>query len=675
MISIRFNKFYISLLIFTHSFNLLFSQHQTIVTVSTDKVSIDGKQYYIHKVENGHSLHSISKAYQVSEEDIIKNNPSVHIGLQVGQSLKIPIISSKNMLEKKENNSIYNNTDSLYVFHVTKPGETIYSLSKIYQVSEDTIKALNPKLKEILKSGSVVKIPELGPPTDDWELKVEEKVIKHHVKKGENLISIARLYGVPIANINKHNKWGSVKKGNYINIAITDSVLVPPSIMVEQDTSAMDTVNLPTTYFDILTGKSVVEINQQGISNNRMSKSLDIALLLPFKYNKIAELNSLIDTCEVKDKVRYAKRQRKRVKINSNFYTDFYFGCLLALDSIKKTGINVNLSVFDTQADSNIVRYTINKYNLKNFDLVIGPAETSEINMLLEYLGNTNVRIVLPINGIKDTTHYNNVFQAIPSNSVQKEHLANYVGMTKDKNIILLSGNDSLSIAESFEMKNMICSYIDYYGTYDSCQIKEISYTDTLILALDSMLCDSISNILVIISKDRNKTEALLSNITRELYFMEGDYDISLIGNPGWIDKLENINIFYLHKLNLTYYFPFYIDYKKENVINFLHNFREKYKSEPSYSLSGINPTMYGYDIMMYFAGKPFSNQKNQRNKQGLRSQGLLSDYEFIQKNPGEAYENISVIFISYDRNFEVVSFKPYDLYKKKGEIMTKTKK
>ena len=66
---------------------------QEPVKISKEKVSIDGVPYYIHIVKKGQTLYSISKAYHVSTETLLKENRSAVYGLSEGDPLKIPVVT------------------------------------------------------------------------------------------------------------------------------------------------------------------------------------------------------------------------------------------------------------------------------------------------------------------------------------------------------------------------------------------------------------------------------------------------------------------------------------------------------------------------------------------------------------------------------------------------------
>ena len=71
----------------------------TPVTISKEKVKVDGQVCYSHIVLEKQTLYSISKAYGVSVDDIYKYNPAVkENGLKKNSIILIPMV---NISEKK----------------------------------------------------------------------------------------------------------------------------------------------------------------------------------------------------------------------------------------------------------------------------------------------------------------------------------------------------------------------------------------------------------------------------------------------------------------------------------------------------------------------------------------------------------------------------------------------
>jgi LysM repeat protein len=115
-----------------------------------------------HTVVAGETLYGISKKYKCTLDEITKLNPGVDQGLSVGQILTIPnkdateFIPTDPVIEKP--NYKLNFTDSI-VMHTVMPQETMYSISKRFMVSIDTILAANGMKSNKIKPGDVIRIP------------------------------------------------------------------------------------------------------------------------------------------------------------------------------------------------------------------------------------------------------------------------------------------------------------------------------------------------------------------------------------------------------------------------------------------------------------------------------------------------------------------------------------
>ncbi len=87
-----------------------------------------------------------------------------------------------------------------YLIHTVKPGETLYSIARQYKVSMNAIAKATPEVRKGLYDGMLIKIPYKGKPQPDTR-----KPTQHVVQKGETLYSIARQYGVQVAQIKAWN--------------------------------------------------------------------------------------------------------------------------------------------------------------------------------------------------------------------------------------------------------------------------------------------------------------------------------------------------------------------------------------------------------------------------------------------------------------------------------------
>lgn len=94
------------------------------------------------------TLFGISKKHNITIEELIQANPDLlHDGLKIGMHLTVPVA-----IESEESDS------TNYITHTVVKDDTVYNLTKKYEVSQENLMALNPALSEGLKLGMVLKI-------------------------------------------------------------------------------------------------------------------------------------------------------------------------------------------------------------------------------------------------------------------------------------------------------------------------------------------------------------------------------------------------------------------------------------------------------------------------------------------------------------------------------------
>ena len=130
----------------------------TEIKKSTTIEKIDGVKFYMHKVEAGQTIYSIAKAYEVNSKDIIFENPEAIDGVSVNQILKIPVKPSKAAINPPVKPKSQEATN--YISHTVGKQQTLYAISKIYDISVEEISIYNPEVSAGLKEGQVLKIPQ-----------------------------------------------------------------------------------------------------------------------------------------------------------------------------------------------------------------------------------------------------------------------------------------------------------------------------------------------------------------------------------------------------------------------------------------------------------------------------------------------------------------------------------
>ena len=144
-----YKRLILLLSLFVYTFGLHAQKTPVEIKKSEVKQVVDGKNYVIHVVEKGQTLFSITRAYGVRyQEATIKTDIDK---LQIGDTVWIPT--------KEE---VIPMVDIYFNYYEVKKGETLYSLTRRYNISEQDMKAVNPELDTaVLKEGQIIKIPRL----------------------------------------------------------------------------------------------------------------------------------------------------------------------------------------------------------------------------------------------------------------------------------------------------------------------------------------------------------------------------------------------------------------------------------------------------------------------------------------------------------------------------------
>ena len=115
---------------------------------------INGKEYYIHTIEAGNTLYAVSRMYAIPIKELLKANPAAADGYAIGDRILIPLkeVKRKDFTQTVE-------VDGNYLIHKVEKKNTLYAISKEYDVDQKDIIAENPQVVDGLKEGMEIKIP------------------------------------------------------------------------------------------------------------------------------------------------------------------------------------------------------------------------------------------------------------------------------------------------------------------------------------------------------------------------------------------------------------------------------------------------------------------------------------------------------------------------------------
>ena len=637
---------------------LSFAQNDTVPEIkrSDNKVIIGGEKYYIHEVEKGQTLYSISKAYNVPEKVIARENPDIFLGLQPGQALKIPFSPEQKKAETIQKDS------SLFFFHRVKKGQTLYSLSRRYKTDIDTIKKYNPILsKEELKTNQVIKIPRKITAKQVEKSRIDTartketaqrkgEYIYHRVKPNETLYSISQKYNTGVKDILNANT--GIDKDN-LQFDRMLRIPAPKDTLRKRYVTERDTQDIITKDTSIAQYTDIKKTIFECDSTDRFkNQSMNVTLFLPLYADKNFE-RYYIDSSKVK---KNGEKKYKKVKRNpyyiyppSKSFIEFYEGILLALDTLKKSGISVNLKVFDTKKDTSHIKRKLRNNNLSNEDLIIGPVYDENFRIVSNYASKHNINIVSPFPKEHQSIRTNpNLIQIYPTRQTQLERYASYISRFNDKNMILVHTGDSLYYPRIREFKEKIFSYISRDTSLSDIRFKEVAYRDSMFY-LQQALNKGEQNIVIVPSQK----EAFVSDVITNLNTLtKKDYDIRVFGYSQWEDFV-NVNPEYFYNLSVNLFTPFHVNYKKPIVRRTVKKYREQFKTEPS------EYVFHGFDIGYYFLNALHKYGENFKNcLHNYHPELCHSNFLFYREHRSLGIENISIYVLEYKSDYTIEEFK-----------------
>ena len=114
--------------------------------------------FLYHTVKKKETLYSIAKTYKVTVDDILKFNEDAKEGIQPDQMLKIPVEFKQFGEAVVIDAPVKTKTKDSVICHIIKRKETLYGLSKLYNVTQEQLEEWNPELKDGLKKGQIIDI-------------------------------------------------------------------------------------------------------------------------------------------------------------------------------------------------------------------------------------------------------------------------------------------------------------------------------------------------------------------------------------------------------------------------------------------------------------------------------------------------------------------------------------
>ena len=225
-----------------------------------------------------------------------------------------------------------------FIEHSVEAGQTLYSISKKYNLSVDRIVADNPGVDNGLKVGQKLRIAQLGEVTPSKGAYV--------VKAGDTYYGISRVYGISVEELKALNNG-------------------MPSGLIPGDTIVVPNVK----------PASIAPRNEPAIASDGV---YDIAVMLPFYTT-------------TKDSLVSRDLRLREAAVH------MYRGIMAAADSLESLGLKARIRVMDVLDNKASIHAVLKKKEMEGVDLVIGPLFKDVVPEVAAWCAANGAHMVVPV--------------------------------------------------------------------------------------------------------------------------------------------------------------------------------------------------------------------------------------------------------------------------------------
>lgn len=639
---------------------------QTPVSVSKEKVRVNGTLMYAHQVTKGQTVYSICKAYNVTPEELQNSNPNLANGLKDGMLLVIPIKEGASAdLQKKDDgkkkDEIKNKDDkgtwektkegaaylggkvkegAVYVadkakdawqetkdFIVGAPAENKATIEKKPAAKEDAVKE-KTEVKTSAKQETVKEKAEAQPAAKEEAVKEKTEVqtstvleddtfIKHKVKWYEDMDEIANEYKIDKGIIKFYNNLSSdnLDKVPELKIPTGQTLERVKKEYVKSIHQPVPSNTLPQNYIEELPADNPQIYVPQ-------LKEREIAIILPL-YNN----NKLSAT-----------------------YMDFYSGALLAAEELNDMGSTTDYQrgtykfKFIDQSKYQSAEALIKLNHLENADLIIGPIRSSDIKNYIDFINEHQIPMVSPLDPSADSLASKSpyLFQVPVSSDLQDlaivGMLNQFTEISRNNSITVIYEEGSADAKQAAKIIALLNENNIAYTTISFPISKAVEIAGTF----KKRFNPDYNNLAVILSNN----EGFVAEALRNLSILSLPQDrITVVGTSKW-RNFETLDLNLFFQFNVHLICPYFVDLSRENVQRFIQLYRDAYGAEPSAN------AFSGYDMVTTFAPNisEMKATKENENDSFFKAAGLQQSILMMNN------KNYGITGVIYHSNYTVSS-------------------
>ncbi|MGB8192217.1 MAG: amino acid ABC transporter substrate-binding protein [Chitinophagaceae bacterium] len=292
------------------------------------------------------------------------------------------------------------------------------------------------------------------------------------------------------------------------------------------------------------------------------------------------------------DSYRYEKYFPKFI----NPGLEFYEGVQLALDSLEKEGVQLDVFVYDLRSSKQTLQQVLQSEEFKGTDLILAHINNTELKPLADVAAMQKIPFI-NVNFPNDGGITNNPYYVILNSTLkthcegiyrflQRQHALSQIvvfrkkGVQEDRLQVALDNYGKVTASVPLKIK-----YVTLNDNFDSTQLMQHLNKDRMTAC-------------VIGSLDLN----FGLNISQQLASLGNEFPVNVVGMPNW-DMINEFGKPQYKNLEIIYGTPFYVS--NSNVVGnaIQEHFKNKFYSRPSDMVYRGYETMYRFGKLLLLHG------------------------------------------------------------------------
>ncbi len=493
---------------------------------------------------------SIAHKYGITIDSLLLLNPDLEKNsnyLAVGQELQLP---------RPKGDSLKEQEVALFESFSVPKAMGLFRISQNYGITVDSIMALNPEIAEIggLKEGMQLRLPKRKPAD---ELVNTDNYIFYQVKPKQNVFRLTQ------------------------NLKISRDSLFLLNPELENGLKAGMVLKLPSRKTKELEVKNALVLDKINLMDSiNTANTPKLLFLLPFRLDRI--------NFGDKEKSKSQIANRKDIRYAAGLYT----GALVALDSIKKLGVSVDVNVFDTQLDLEAVKTILQRTPLNGTDAIVGPVGPKLLGEVAVQAANYNIPVIAPF-ASKSELSLSNVFFSIPDDDTLSSRLLDYVAEQRVTEQLIIIADENHQAAKDSILRK-----------FPMARVAKMSEDGSLHLVdFQAMLSEKETN-WVFVETDKPNLVASVSSILNASIgpiVEDGTADFKVkMFTTNYNNAFEAEDVSRPHLSNLQFTFP--SSYREEGSDSFTKLYNAKFGHDPDrFAVRGFDLT---FDLLLKLAHK-----------------------------------------------------------------------